>query len=160
MMRSAQGVPHVSPTVDRVLRLLDVSYERACRDLDESERSGPRADMAGRRLRLRGLSAVYLVDPAGYRRRIPSQAVHDRLFRDGALVAIANVGDIAPRPPLAESTMLVRGAASSVIHLLDQGRKRRVAGPSAMAKYSFDWDRVCVVRQVLIDSLPCGADWG
>jgi hypothetical protein len=55
--------------------------------------------------------------------------------------------------------MLVRGSASNVIHLLDQGRKRRITGPQAMAKYSFDGALVCVVRQVLIDSLPCGADW-
>jgi hypothetical protein len=159
-MRNAQVVASVFPTVDRVLHLRDVSYERVCDDLDEPERRGPRQDLAGRRLRLRGLSAVYLVDPAGYRRRIPSQAVYDRLFRDESTPEnIANPGDMAPRPPLAASTMLIRGGASDVIHLLDQGRKRRVTGPEVMAKYSFDWDRVCVVRQVLVDSIPCGADW-
>lgn len=158
-MRNVQVVPHVFPTIDRVLRLLDVSYDQAGGDCDESERSCPRPDLAGRRFRLRGLGALYLVDPAGFRRRIPSQAVYDRLFSQSAWVAVANVGDMAPRPPLAASTMLVRGGASDVIYLLDQGRKRRVTGPQAMAKYSFDWDRVCVVRQVLIDSIPCGADW-
>jgi hypothetical protein len=158
-MRNVQLVPDVSPSFDRVLRLLDVSDEQAYSDCDESERSGPHPDLAGCRLRLLGLSAVYLVDPAGFRRRIPCQTVYDRLFSQSAWVDVANVGDVASRPPLAASTMLVRGSASDVIHLLDQGRKRRVPGPSAMAKYSFDWDRVCIVRQVLIDSLPCGADW-
>jgi hypothetical protein len=107
------------------------------------------------------MSAVYLVDPAGYRRRIPNQTVLDRLFRDASEPEdMANAGDIALRPPLAASTMLVRGGASDTIYLLDQGRKRRVIGAEAMAKYSFDGDRVCVVRQVLIDSIPSAADWG
>jgi hypothetical protein len=143
-MRSVQVLPNVSPTADRVLCLVD----------------GPRPELGGRRLRLRGLSAVYLVDPSGFVRRIPSQTVYGRLFCDPhGREDMAYVGDIASRPPLAASTMLVRGCASNVIYLLDQGRKRPVAGPAAMAKYSFDRDRVCVVRQVLIDSIPCGVEW-
>jgi len=156
-MRNVQALPDVLPPVDRFLRLLDVSYERA--GVDEPPRSDPRQDLAGRLFRLRGLSALYLVDPAGFRRRIPSRTVHERLFRQGTQVDTADVADVAPRPPLAASTMLVRGGDSDILYLLDQGRKRRILGPPAMAKYSFDWDRVCVVRQVLIDSIPSGADW-
>ncbi len=160
MFLNTQVVPNAFLTDPRD-RLLDVSYAQACWELNESKRGAPRPDLAGRRLRLGAMSAVYLVDPAGHRRRIPNQTVHDLLFRDATGPEdMANAGEIALRPPLAVSTMLLRGSASDAIYLLDQGRKRRVTGPAAMAKYSFEWDRVCVVRQVLIDSIPAGADWG
>ena len=124
-------------------------------------RSGaaPRPDLAGRRLRKPG-HGVYLVDPAGYRRHVPDAASYERLFRswDG-VVSMPDVDELPERAPIGEATMLVRGDASDLVYVIDQGRKRRIVGPDVMDKYWFDWGRVCRVRQVLVDHFSCGTNW-
>jgi hypothetical protein len=103
---------------------------------------------------------VYLIDPAGYRRRVPDEAVYNRLFRDWSGISDElDLDDVPSRPPLTSATMLVRGDASNAVFLLDQGRKRRVASSASMTKYWFDHERVQVVRQVLVDHFPVGHDW-
>jgi hypothetical protein len=103
---------------------------------------------------------VYLVDPAGYRRRVPDEAVYNRLFRDWSGISEElGLDDVPSRPPFTSATMLVRGDASSAVFLLDQGRKRLVTGSASMKKYWFDSERVHVVRQVLMDHFPVGHDW-
>jgi hypothetical protein len=130
MMRNAKVVPNVFPSVDQV-RLLDVSCAQASGKLNESERSVPRPALSGRRLRLRGMSAVYLVDPAGYRRRIPNQTVVERLFHDASEPEDkANAGDIAPRPPLAASTMVLRTLFTSSTRAASAGSWARRRWPN------------------------------
>lgn len=119
-----------------------------------------RGDLAGRRLRRPGQHRVYLVDPAGYRRRVTDEAVYNRIFRDWSGVAEdIDLDDIPSRPPFTTATMLLRGDASSSVFLLDQGRKRRITSAASMNKYWFDSERVQVVRQVLMDHFPVGNDW-
>jgi len=66
---------------------------------------------------------------------------------------------MAERPPLASGSLLVRGDASARIYLLDDGRKRLIPSDTVMDKYWFNWGRICVVRQVLIDHVPTGELW-
>jgi len=132
----------------------------ACAPLRPPGLRPARGDLVGRRLRRPGQHRVYLVDPAGYRRRVPDDAVYNRIFRDWSGIAEElDLDDVPSRPPFTRATMLVRGDASGAVFLLDQGRKRRVTSSASMQKYWFDSGRVHAVRQVLIDHFPVGHDW-
>jgi hypothetical protein len=43
--------------------------------------------------------------------------------------------------------------------LLDHGRRRVITDGAVMNKYWFNWNRVFVIRQVLIDHMPLGEEW-
>ncbi len=142
------------------LDILVPSPKPACVALRPPRLRPARGDLVGRRLRRPGQHRVYLVDPAGYRRRVPDDEVYNRVFRDWSGIAEdIDLDDVPSRPPLTSATMLVRGDASSAAFLLDQGRKRLVTSSASMKKYWFDTERVHVVRQVLIDHFPVGHDW-
>ena len=120
----------------------------------------PQPERSGCRLVSPGRSDVYLVDPSGYRRRIANHSTYDRLFRDWrGIVDARDLDGMAERPPLASGSLLVRGDASARIYLLDDGRKRLIPSDTVMDKYWFNWGRICVVRQVLIDHVPTGELW-
>ena len=120
----------------------------------------PDPERAGCRLVIPGQPHVYLIDPAGYRRRVASHATYDRLFRDWrGIVDTSDLERLTERPPLTSGSLLVRGDASARIYLLDEGRKRFIPSDAAMDKYWFNWARICVVRQVLIDHVPLGDAW-
>jgi hypothetical protein len=119
-----------------------------------------RPDLAGRRLHVPGKRMIYLVDPEGYRRRIPSDFVYDRIFRENcAVVDCADIERIAKGAPLAKDTMLVRALESEHLFLVDLGRRRAITHAAVMQKYGFAWGRVFAVRQALVDSIPQGATW-
>jgi len=127
---------------------------------DGADMSTPRPEFAGRRLYAPGRRAIYLVDPAGYRRRLPNDFVYRRLFGTGLDVAdCLRIERIALGPPLAGSTMLVRGQVAESVYLVDIGRRRRITSDTVMRKYGFAFDGVFAVRQVLVESIPLGADW-
>jgi hypothetical protein len=120
----------------------------------------PRRDRAGHRLVSPGDPEVYLVDPDGYRRRIPNHTTYNRLFRNWSGIADeSRLEAIALGPDLTTGTILVRGDQSDAIYLLDQGRKRLVTDAAAMDKYWFNWSRIFSVRQGVIDRIPPAADW-
>jgi hypothetical protein len=108
-----------------------------------------------------GWPDIYLVDPAGYRRRISNQATFNRLFRDwSGIIDVPDLENIAEHATLDTDTMLIQGDADETIYVLD-GRCRRVlTDHSVMEKYWFNWDRVSVVRQRLVDQVPLGEPWG
>jgi hypothetical protein len=121
----------------------------------------PQPERAGCRLVSPGRPDVYVVDPAGYRRRVANHSTYDRLFRDWRGIADAcDLEGIAERPALTSGSLLVRGDASAMIYLLDEGRKRLIPSHTVMDKYWFNWGRICVVRQILIDHVPAGDVWG
>jgi hypothetical protein len=127
------------------------------------ELTGPRAQpqRSGCRLVIPGRPDVYVVDPAGYRRRIPNHTTYDRLFRDWrGIVDSPDLEDIAERPALKSASILVRGDGAARIYILDEGRKRLIPNDTVMDKYWFNWGRICVVRQILIDHVPEGDPWG
>ena len=120
-----------------------------------------RVELSGKRLVRPGRPDVYLVDPAGYRRRVPNHTTYSRLFRDWqGIVDSHDLDDLAEGPPLKSATILVRGDAEARIYLLDDGRKHLIPSTTVMDKYWFNWGRICVVRQVLIDHIPIGEAWG
>jgi hypothetical protein len=126
----------------------------------EAPASAPRPDLAGHRVVRPGYGEIYLVDPDGYRRRIPNYTTYSRLFRswDG-VTDLPCLADVAVRPELTMGTVLVRGDASPRIYLLDDGLMRLISGPPIMEKYWFHWEQVFVVKQTLIDRIPAGTDW-
>lgn len=120
----------------------------------------PQPERSGTRLVSPGRPDVYLVDPSGYRRRIANHLTYDRLFRDWrGIVDVRDLDVMAERPPLTTGSLLVRGDASARIYLLDDGRKRLIPSDTVMDKYWFNWGRICVVRQILIDHVPTGEIW-
>src|SRR5258708_218303 len=83
-----------------------------------------------------GRPDVYVVDPAGYRRRVANHSTYDRLFRDWrGIVDATDLEEMAERPPLTSASLLVRGDASALIYLLDEGRKRLIPNDAVMNKY-------------------------
>jgi hypothetical protein len=126
----------------------------------EAAKVAPRPELAGYRLVYPGQSDVYLVDPAGFRRRIPNRATYCRLFRDErGIVCTRELVEIAQRPGLATGTLLLTSDSADSIYLLDDGRKRLVTSRQVMDKYWFNLDRVSLVRKVLVDVLPAGEIW-
>lgn len=120
----------------------------------------PQPARSGCRLVSPGRPDVYVVDPCGYRRRIANHSTYDRLFRDWRGIADArDLETIAERSPLTSASLLVRGDATARIYLLDDGRKRLIPSDVVMDKYWFNWGRICVVRQILIDHVPPGDPW-
>ena len=126
----------------------------------ETAKVAPRPELAGYRLVYPGQSDVYLVDPAGFRRRIPNRATYCRLFRDErGIVSTRELVEIAQRPGLATGTLLLTSDSADSIYLLDEGRKRLVTSRQVMDKYWFNLDRVSLVRKILVDVLPVGEIW-
>jgi hypothetical protein len=120
----------------------------------------PRPELAGYRLVYPGETEVYLVDPAGFRRRIPNRETYARLFRDGrGVVTTREVREIAQRPDLAQSALLFSAELVDSIYLLDDGQKRLITSSQVMDKYWFNWGRVSLVRRTLVDALPNGDIW-
>jgi hypothetical protein len=120
----------------------------------------PRPDLAGSRRVVPETAAVFLVDPEGYRRRVPNSMTYNRLFRSWHdVVDDANMEEIAERPEFTTGAMLVRGEVSPAIFLLDHAVKRWIVSDAALEKYWFNVDRVFVVGQSLIDRIPNGPPW-
>jgi hypothetical protein len=119
----------------------------------------PLRGLAGYRVMSPGYADIHLIDPAGYRRRIADHTTYNQLFRDWSGIVDANLDHIADRPPLGPGTVLLRGEGRDTICLLDGGRRRLITSSAVMDKYWFKWDRVCVMPQTLVDSIPIGEDW-
>src|SRR5258708_5489461 len=91
----------------------------------------PHPDLAGSKVRIPGRETLYVIDRFGYRRRIPFPLAFVNLFKDSAFHGVqvdSSVVDIAEGPSLDEDAILLRGAASEKVYLLDGCRKRLIAG--------------------------------
>jgi len=120
----------------------------------------PRPDLAGARRLAPETTTVFLIDPEGYRRRIPNFMTYNRLFRSWHNVADdLHLDDIPERPEFTTGAMLVRGESSPAIFLLDHAIKRCVASDDVLEKYWFNVDKVFIVGQGLIDKIPNGPPW-
>lgn len=123
----------------------------------------PHPELAGQRVRIPGTIPIYLVDRNGYRRCVPFPLTFLNLFGDGisfnGVVVAEDVAEIAEGPPLDERAILVRGATSEAIYLMDRGVKKRISSSEMMSKYGFDERSIVCVPQVLIDSIPAGEVW-
>lgn len=121
-----------------------------------------RPDLAGRKVRVRGETPIYLVDPDGYRRLVPFPHTFMNLFADRVLLQVQAAGDIADipeGPALDNGTMLLRGISCERFYLLDHGRRRLITSRRIMEKYEFTEEATIVVPRVLIDAIPEGEIW-
>lgn len=119
-----------------------------------------RPDWAGSRRVLPGSTSVYVVDPDGYRRCVPNHLTYNRLFRGWqGVVDDPDVLGIAERPPMTTSARLIRGDLSSTVYLFDSGVKGCIPSHSAMDKYWFSWERIEVLKQYFVDTIPNGRPW-
>ena len=110
------------------------------------------------RVKLPTSSAIYLIDPDGYRRLIPDSATYTNLFhsRDGIIVDI-NVSQIPEGSPFTAGAVLVK--ANSAVYLVSNAIKRWITAVAVMDKYHFSWKHIFVVPPVLVDSIPSGPNW-
>ncbi len=119
--------------------------------------------LAGRKVRVRGMSAIYVIDGQGYRRLVPFPLTFMNLFADRAafhdILVSDDIADIAEGPALDDGAILVRGTHSEGVYLLDKRRKHLIAGRDVMARYDFEDKNVVVVPQIVLDSIPAGEDW-
>jgi hypothetical protein len=123
----------------------------------------PRPELAGLKVRITGEAPIYVIDRKGFRRAIPFPLTFINLFQDvavyqGVLVSEA-VAQIAEGPALDDGALLVRGACSEDIYLLDRGKKRLISSPEIMDKYDFNEYSIIAVPQILIDAVPTGEVW-
>ncbi len=126
------------------------------------EITAPHPELAGAKVRISGRETLYVLDRLGYRRRIPFPLAFVNLFRDSAFHGVrvdSAVAEIAEGPSLDEDAILLRGAASEKIYLLDGGRKRLIGGRPVMEKYGFNEAAVMVVPQAVVNALLNGDAW-
>lgn len=126
----------------------------------EAAKGIPRPELAGSRRCMPRCTSVFLVDSDGYRRSVPNHLTYNRLFRGWqGLVDDPDLELLPMRPALSTSVMLIRGELSPVLYLLDHGLKRCIPSPAIMDKYWFAWDRIEVLKQFLVDTIPSGRPW-
>ena len=123
----------------------------------------PHPELAGCKARIPGTSPIYVIDRYDYGRQVPFPLTFLNLFGDAlpsSTMMVANdVADIAVGPFLDERAILVRGASSESIYLMDRGTKKLIGSHKVMDKYGFDERCIISVPQVLIDSIPEGEVW-
>ncbi len=123
----------------------------------------PYPELAGQRVRIPGTIPIYLIDRNGYRRCVPFPLTFLNLFGDctafNRIVVAEDIADIDEGPPLDERAILVRGATSEAIYLMDRGTKKLISSSEVMSKYGFDERGIICVPQVLVDSIPAGEVW-
>lgn len=122
----------------------------------------PHPELAGQKVRMRGTTPVYLIDPEGYRRLVPFPLTFMNLFEDRELLKVlvtSAVAGIPEGPALENGALLMRGNSCDHIYLLDQGRKRRISSRQVMEKYGFSEKAAVVVPKILIDAVPEGEVW-
>src|SRR5579863_383149 len=93
--------------------------------VDSCSLAVPRPELAGHKVRMRGATPVYLIDPEGYRRLVPFPLTFMNLFEDRELLQVlvtSAVARIAEGPALDNGALLLRGRSCDRIYLLDQGR--------------------------------------
>jgi hypothetical protein len=120
-------------------------------------------ELAGTFARIPGHRALYIIDRQGYRRLIPFPLTFIHLFKDSCalqgVLLTASVANIAEGPSLDDGAILMRGASSERIYLLDHGCKRLITGRGVMEKYGFNEAAVVAIRQVVVDAVPTGEIW-
>ena len=120
----------------------------------------PNNDYNGYRVKSDDRPEIYLV-LFGLRRWILSPNDYNNLFRDwnGVLrfpkqstldATIPASGSLTP------GVLLAKGAASAPIYLITDNLRMWVTSPQVMDKYYFAWNRVVVVPDNLVTSIPLG----
>ena len=120
---------------------------------------GARPDLSGLRLTPLAGGPIYLVNPEGYLQWIPNPATYNNLFKDWNGVIKTDTASLPIGSSLSDGAVLAKGNASGAVYLISNGLKRWITSPSAFDKYYFNWNHIYVVPQILINSIPTGANW-
>ncbi|MFI5843201.1 hypothetical protein ACIA8K_26175 [Catenuloplanes sp. NPDC051500] len=133
--------------------------EAATRTAAKAPAQKPHPEFAGRQFKSSDNPAVYVIDPAGYRRHIPDPQTWRQLFR----VQQAEVNDliklIPTGKPLESGSFLGKASGQDAIYLIGNGRKRWITSPAVMDKYRFDWNKVVTISKAALNAIPTGANW-
>jgi hypothetical protein len=126
----------------------------------------PKPHWVGRRIKACGKPEIYLIDELtrptrGWKRWIPSEYTYNNLFRDWNGIIDVDpdvVASIPDDPMLPNGAVLVRGAGTPQVYLMDQWwggppAKRWVTSPQAMDSYHLAWNRVYVVPPILLEAI-------
>jgi hypothetical protein len=129
---------------------------------DSCNLAGLHPELAGCKVRIRGTTPIYLIDPGGYRRLVPFPLTFMNLFEDRALLQVlvaSGFSEIVEGPTLDNGAVLLRGTSSERIYLLDHGKKRLITSQRIMEKYEFSEEAVVVVPRSVMDAVPDGEIW-
>lgn len=119
----------------------------------------PRPDLAGYRVKVPKQAPIWVIDQDGYRRWIPNPTTFNNLFRDWSVVEELDVANIAETVPIDDGAILFKGSATANVYLTDRGNKRWITSPAVMDKYNFNWGKIVVVPQILVNMIPTGLAW-
>jgi hypothetical protein len=115
----------------------------------------PRPEFNGLRIKVPGQPEIYLVEE-GYRRWIPNPTTYNNLIRDwNGIREDAGVADIPRGVDIAPGAVLAKGSTAPS-YFVDTLVKRWITSPSTMDKYYFNWNRIVVVPDILLQNIPSG----
>jgi hypothetical protein len=118
-----------------------------------------RADLAGLRLQVPGQASIYLIDPEGCRRGLPSWDTFVSLFSEHTAVPYVDTMAIADGGDLSLNCTLAQVPGEAGIYLISNGIRRGIASPQTMEKYKFRWDTVKQIPKPVMDAIPEGPAW-
>lgn len=117
-----------------------------------------RTDLNGVRIKSPSDSRIYLVDN-GVLRHIPNPETYNNLFRNWDNIVIdPHIDQISMGHPISNGAILAKSATYDNVFLIDEGTKRWITSPSTMDKYNFDWGKVFILPNILLQSIPNGVN--
>lgn len=135
-----------------------LSAEQAQKAFEQPSLHAPRPDFNGLRMKHPARPEVYLIDN-GQKRWIPNPGTYTNLFGswDGIYI-YPEIDSVDTGPTISAGASLIRGDQSPQVYLVDNGVKRWIINPDVFNKYFFDWNKVRVVPQIVIDFVPAGSN--
>jgi hypothetical protein len=118
-----------------------------------------RTDLSGLRLQVPGQASIYLIDPEGCRRGIPSWDTFVSLFSEHTAIPYIDTMMIADGGDLSLNCTLAQVPGEAGIYLISNGIRRGIASPETMNKYKFRWDTVKQIPKPVMDAIPEGPTW-
>ncbi|MEU5977771.1 hypothetical protein [Streptomyces sp. NPDC047315] len=108
----------------------------------------------GYRLRQVGTQAIFVVID-GKRRWVPDMSTYNNLFGTMNIHEVVDLYRIPDGGPLSSGAFLATAPSSDTVWLISNGLKRGITGP-AFAKYEFDWSKIEMLRDVVLNAIPQG----
>ncbi len=125
--------------------------------IDSKSLKEPRYDLAGLRVKLPNKPDIYLILPDGCKHHIPNSNTYNNLFKDWNNIVIdLDIDEIPTGIPISNGAVLTRGNQTGSVFLVTNNCKRHITSPKMMEKYSFDWAKVYIIPQIIVDNIPTG----
>ena len=88
---------------------------------------------------------------------IPDLLTISNLIAPGATITQnPNLAEIAVGTPLTSGAVLVKGDVDESVYLVSNAVKMWIPSPTIFGNYQFNWAKVVVVPQIVINSIPDG----